>query len=148
MHVMTGRRSSWLEDALHGAYPELEPFFKQFCGGRSPILYRGADGSPHDIWSEEGIMQGDPAGLSLLPLVPLLPLGPNIDGAGLEGHQAFLGGELNEGGSLSVGVHPYDLRNGHRRQITIIFITGVSNDDVKVAEPVRLIEPVREAPTA
>jgi len=49
-------------DALHGAYPELEPFFKQFYGGRSPILYRGADGSPHYIWSEEGTMQGDPAG--------------------------------------------------------------------------------------
>ncbi len=47
---------------LHGASPELEPFFKQFYGGRSPILYRGADGSPHYIWSEEGTMQGDPAG--------------------------------------------------------------------------------------
>ncbi len=79
--------------------------------------------------------------LLLLPLVPLLPLGPNIDGAGLEGHQAFLGGELEEG-SFFGGVHPYDLGN-HRRPV----FTGVSNDG-EVAEPVRLSEPVREAPVA
>ena len=56
-------------DAVHQAYPELESFFHQFYGGRSPILYRGADGTPHYVYSEEGTMQGDPAGRPF----PLLP---------------------------------------------------------------------------
>jgi len=49
-------------DAVHQAYPELEPCFLQFYGGRSPILYRGADGTPYYVYSEEGTTQGDPAG--------------------------------------------------------------------------------------
>ncbi|CAN0137851.1 unnamed protein product, partial [Heterosigma akashiwo] len=52
----------FIMDAVHQAYPKLEPFFLQFYGGRCPILYRGADGTPHYIYSEEGTMQGDPAG--------------------------------------------------------------------------------------